>query len=128
MSRTRIKNSVLGTEFFGTVTALTPGETVNVDFEASSTFTVTPSDNTTTFNIQNAVVGMVKSIIVTGDGTERALAFQSEGGTGGTFKKIGTTNMDQTSGAKSLIQLICVDDTTGYQCFWYNISKQASEE
>ena len=123
MSRTKVKNSVLGPEFFGTVTALTAGATVNVNLTASSTFTITPSDNTTTFNIQNAEVGMVKNIVLTGDGTERTLAFQAEGGTGATFNKIGATTMDSTASAKSIIQLLCVDATSGAQQFWYSISK-----
>ena len=53
MARTKIKNSVLGSEFFGTVVALSPSSTINVDFDSASTFTVAPNDNTT-FNIQNA--------------------------------------------------------------------------
>ena len=123
MSRTKVKNSVLGPEFFGTVTALVPGATINVDLTASSTFTVTPGDATTTFDIQNAEVGMVKNIVLTGDGTERTLAFQAEGGTGATFNKIGATTMDSTTSAKSIIQLLCVDATSGAQQFWYSISK-----
>ena len=126
MSRTKVKSSVPGAEFFGTVSALTAAATINVDFDTASTFTTTPSDNTTTFNIQNAETGMVKNIVVTGDGTARTLAFTAEGGSGGTFNKIGTDTMDQTSGNKSIIQIVCVDDTSGSQDFWYSISKAQS--
>ena len=97
MARTKIKNSVLGSEFFGTVVALSPSQTINVDFDSASTFTVAPNDNTT-FNIQNAEAGMVKNIVLTGDGTARTLAFTASGGSpGGTFNKIGLTAMDETA-------------------------------
>tara|TARA_X000001316_G_C891344_1_gene12953 strand:+ start:115 stop:501 length:387 start_codon:yes stop_codon:yes gene_type:complete len=124
MSRTKVKNSVLGPEFFGTVVALTPAATINVDFDSASTFTVTPSDNTTTFNIQNAEAGMVKNIVLTGDGTARTLAFTANGGSpGGTFNKIGATLMDETASGKSMLQIVCVNATAGSQEFWYSISK-----
>ena len=124
MARTKVKNSVLGSEFFGTVVALTPAATINVDFDSASTFTVTPSDNTTTFNIQNAEAGMVKNIVLTGDGTVRTLAFTASGGSpGGTFNKIGSTTMDETTSSKSILQILCVDATSGSQQFWYSISK-----
>lgn len=123
MARTKIKNSVLGAEFFGTVVALSPSTTINVDFDSASTFTVTPNDNTT-FNIQNAEAGMVKNIVLTGDGTARTLAFTASGGSpGGTFNKIGSTAMDETASNKSILQIVCVDATSGSQQFWYSISK-----
>ena len=126
MSRTKVKNSVLGPEFYGTVTALDAAATIDVDFEGASTFTVTPDQNTT-FNLQNATAGMVKNIVLTGDGTARTISFTCDGQSGGTYNKIGTTNMDEVSGNKSLLQIVCVGGTTGYKTFWYNFSKASTE-
>ena len=67
---------------------------------------------------------MVKNIVLTGDGTARTLAFTASGGSpGGTFNKIGLTAMDETASNKSILQIVCVDATSGSQQFWYSISK-----
>ena len=52
------------------------------------------------------------------------MAFTASGGSpGGTFNKIGLTAMDETASNKSILQIVCVDATSGSQQFWYSISK-----
>ena len=115
------KNSVRS-RVFGTVVALNPSATINVDFDSASTFAVTPNDNAI-FNIQNAEAGMVKNIVLTGDVQQEHWHLLLVGSPGGTFNKIGSTAMDETASNKSILQIVCVDTTSGSQQFWYSISK-----
>ena len=119
MAQTQLKSGLLGAEFFGTATALTPAATIDVDFETASTFTLTPTSNTT-LDIENNKIGMVKDIIVTGAGSSYTISFTVAGGSG-TFNKISGT-YDDTSAAKNLIQIVCVGATE----FWYTISQISS--
>ena len=82
-------------------------------------FTLTPNQNTT-LNITNPKIGITKTIIMTGSGGSRTLAFQV-GGSSGTFNKI-VGDYDDTSNKKNLISITCVAATE----FWYAINQIAS--
>ena len=104
---------------FTTVDALTAGGTVAVDFDAAQVFTLTPNQNTT-LNITNPKIGITKTVIMTGSGGSRTLAFKV-GGSSGTFNRI-AGEYDDTSNKKNLISITCVGTTE----FWYAINQIAS--
>jgi len=104
---------------FTTVDTLSAGATVAVDFDAAQVFTLTPDQNTT-LNITNPKIGITKTLIVTGSGGSRTIAF-TVGGASGTFNKI-AGDYDDTSSKKNLIQITCVAATE----FWYAINQIAS--
>lgn len=106
-----------GNEFKG-VSALTPGTLVNVDFDSSAIFTLTPT-TVTTLNIQNPKIGSTKIFLVTGSGSGNVLFFDLEGAPG-VFNLI-SGEYDDTSAAKNFIQMTCVSSTE----FWYSISQTA---
>lgn len=118
MAQTKVKPELL-TGGFNTVTALTPAATVNVDYDSAQIFTLTPTSNTT-LNITNPVIGLSKSIIITGAGSSYTITL-NVGGAAGTFNKI-VGDYDDTSAKKNLIQIMCVGATE----FWYTISQIAS--
>lgn len=104
---------------FSTVDTLSAAATVDVNFDAAQVFTLTPDQNTT-LNITNPKIGITKTVIMTGSGGSRTLAF-SVGGSSGTFNKIGGA-YDDTSSKKNLISITCVAATE----FWYAINQIAS--
>lgn len=103
---------------FKSVSALTPAATINVDFDSSAIFTLTPT-TTTTLNVQNPKVGSSKIFLVTGSGTGSNLLFSLEGGSG-VFNLI-NGEYDDTSTTKNFVQMTCVSSTE----FWYSISQTA---
>jgi hypothetical protein len=107
----------VGTEFT-TVAVLTPGATIDVSYTAAQVFTLTPNANTT-LNIINPVIGVAKTIIVTGAGGTNTIAY-TVGGAAGTFNLI-AGEYDDTSAKKNFIQITCVSATE----FWYSISQIA---
>ena len=118
MAFTKVTSSVTGDEFTSS-SALTAGATVAVDYTAAQVFTLTPNQNTT-LNITNPVVGVQKSIIVTGAGSSYTIAL-NVGGSAGTFNKV-SGDYDDTSSKKNLFSILCVGPTE----FWYSISQIAS--
>ena len=90
VSAAKIANDAVGFEKvdaeFTTSSALTAGATVAVDFDAAQVFTLTPNQNTT-LNITNPKIGITKTLVLTGSGGSRTIAFQV-GGSSGTFNKI----------------------------------------
>ena len=104
---------------FSTIDALSAGATVAVDFDAAQVFTLTPNQNTT-LNVTNPKIGVTKTVIMTGSGGSRTLAFQV-GGSSGTFNRI-VGEYDDTSNKKNLISITCVAATE----FWYAINQIAS--
>ena len=104
---------------FTTSSALTAGATVNVDFDAAQVFTLTPNGNTI-LNITNPKIGITKTIVMTGAGTNNTLGF-TVGGASGTFNKIGG-DYDDTTNTKNLISVTCVSSTE----FWYAINQIAT--
>jgi|TARA_R100000084_G_scaffold109008_1_gene73526 hypothetical protein len=123
VSAAKIANDAVGFEKvdaeFTTSSALTAGATVAVDFDAAQVFTLTPNQNTT-LNITNPKIGITKTLVLTGSGGSRTIAFQV-GGSSGTFNKI-AGDYDDTSGKKNLISITCVSATE----FWYAINQIAS--
>ena len=107
----------VGTEFT-TVAVLTPGATIEVSYTAAQVFTLTPNANTT-LNITNPIIGVTKTIIVTGAGGTNTVAY-TVGGAAGTFNLI-AGEYDDTSAKKNFIQITCVSATE----FWYSISQIA---
>ena len=123
VSAAKIANDAVGFEKvdaeFTTSSALTAGATVNVDFDAAQVFTLTVNQNTT-LNVTNPKIGITKTLVLTGSGGSRTIAFQV-GGSSGTFNKI-AGDYDDTSGKKNLISITCVSATE----FWYAINQIAS--
>ena len=107
----------VGTEFT-TVAVLTPGATIEVSYTAAQVFTLTPNANTT-LNITNPIIGVTKTIIVTGAGGTNTVAY-TVGGAAGTFNLI-AGEYDDTAALKNFIQITCVSATE----FWYSISQIA---
>ena len=115
MARTRITSGVLSEEF-QTSTALS-GTTINVDWNSSQIFTLTPTGNTQ-FTFSDYKIGMVKILVVTGAGGTNTLTFPNESiRLGGDF--------DDTLSTKNFIQIVCTSDT-GNGEFFYTISQQAT--
>ena len=108
----------VGTEFT-TATVLTPAATIEVSYTAAQVFTLTPNANTT-LNITNPVIGVTKTIVITGGGGSYTMAY-NVGGAAGTFNKISGT-YDDTAGKKNLVQITCVSATE----FWYACSQIAT--
>ena len=104
---------------FSTVDALSAAAQVDVNFDAAQVFTLTPDQNTT-LNVTNPKIGITKTVIMTGSGGSRTLAFKV-GGSSGTFNKIAGA-YDDTSNKKNLISITCVAATE----FWYAINQIAS--
>ena len=104
---------------FTTSSALTAAATVAVNFDAAQVFTLTVNQNTT-LNVTNPKIGITKTLVLTGSGGSRTIAFQV-GGSSGTFNKI-AGDYDDTSGKKNLISITCVSATE----FWYAINQIAS--
>ena len=113
-----VTGTKVGTEFT-TATALTPAATINVDYTAAQVFTLTPNANTT-LNITNPIIGVTKTIVITGSGGSYTIAY-NVGGAAGTFNKISGT-YDDTAGKKNLVQITCVSATE----FWYACSQIAT--
>tara|TARA_B110000259_G_scaffold119267_1_gene135638 strand:+ start:358 stop:894 length:537 start_codon:yes stop_codon:yes gene_type:complete len=107
----------VGTEFT-TVAVLAPGATIDVSYTAAQVFTLTPNANTT-LNITNPIIGVTKTIIVTGAGGTNTIAY-TVGGAAGTFNLI-AGEYDDTSAKKNFIQITCVSAAE----FWYSISQIA---
>ena len=116
MALTKISSGVIDDEF-QTVTNLVAGSTINIDWNSSQVFRLTPTSSTT-FTFSDYKIGMVKILIVTGAGSSYTLDFPTEATSlGGTY--------DDTSGTKNLIQIICVDDD-GTPEFYYTITQPAT--
>jgi len=103
---------------FKSIATLTPAAVINVDFDSSTIFTLTPA-STTTLNVQNPKIGSTKIFLVTGSGTGASLLFSLEGGSG-IFNLI-NGEYDDTSATKNFVQMTCVSSTE----FWYSISQTA---
>jgi hypothetical protein len=118
MAQTKVKPELL-TGGFNTITALTPASTVNVDYDSAQIFTLTPTSNTT-LNITDPIIGIQKSIIITGSGNSYTITL-NVGGSANTFNKA-AGDYDDTLGAKNLYSVLCV----GPSEFWYSISQIAT--
>ena len=95
MSRTRITSSVISDEF-QTAHSLTPGATVDLDFNSAQVFTLVPNQNTT-FTFSDFSIGMVKILRINGTGASKTLTFPTEAILlGGAY--------DDTSNVKNFIQ------------------------
>lgn len=120
----KITYAKLGAEF--TTKATIPSD-YDIDFATASVFTDTMDAATIAYDIENPKVGDVKTLVLTGDGTDRTISFEMSGSTGETFNKMkGSDDFVFTSGALNLVQIICVDDTANGEDFWYSNSVIAS--
>lgn len=119
----KITYAKLGSEF--TTKATIPSD-YDVDFSTAAVFEDT-MDADIDYDIENPKVGDVKTLVLTGDGTDRTISFLMSGSTGETFNKMkGSDAFSFTSGDKNLVQIICVDDTANSEVFWYSNSVVAS--
>ena len=118
LATSSVTNTKVGAEFT-TSAVLTPGATVALDYTSAQVFTLTPNANTT-INITNPIIGVTKTIVITGRGGSYTIAY-NVGGAAGTFNKISGT-YDDTTGKKNLVQITCVSATE----FWYACSQIAT--
>ena len=119
-----VTQAQLGAEF--TSKATIPSD-YDVDFSTAAVFEDTMDAATIAYDIENPNVGDVKTLVLSGDGTDRTISFEMSGSTGETFNKMkGSDDFSFTSGAKNLVQIICVDDTANSEVFWYSNSVVAS--
>jgi len=116
MALTKISSGVLSSEF-QTVTNLTAASTIDLDWNSSQVFRLTPTSSTE-FTFSDYKIGMVKILIITGAGSTYGLTFPTEA------TKLGGT-YDDTSGVKNFIQIICVDDD-GTPEFYYTITQPST--
>lgn len=113
----------LGAEF--TSKATIPSD-YDIDFSTAAVFEDT-MDADIDYDIENPKVGDVKTLVLTGDGTDRTISFLMSSSTGETFNKMkGSDSFSFTSGDKNLVQIICVSDTANSEVFWYSNSIVAS--
>lgn len=113
----------LGAEF--TSKAIIPSD-YDIDFSTAAVFEDT-MDADIDYDIENPKVGDVKTLVLTGDGTDRTISFLMSSSTGETFNKMkGSDSFSFTSGDKNLVQIICVSDTANSEVFWYSNSIVAS--
>tara|TARA_R110000822_G_scaffold35235_1_gene99395 strand:- start:217 stop:633 length:417 start_codon:yes stop_codon:yes gene_type:complete len=112
-----VTHAKVGTEFT-TSSVLTAAAAIDINFNSSQVFTLTPDQNTT-LNITNPVVGISKVIVITGAGATNTISY-TVGGVAGTFNLI-AGEYDDTAALKNFIQLMCVSPTE----FWYSISQIA---
>lgn len=120
-----INYAKLGVEF--TTRAAITSPDYDVDFDTASIFTSTMSAATIAYDIENPSVGDVKTLVLSGDGTDRTISFTMSGSTGETFNKMkGSDDFVFTSGALNLVQMIVVDDTSNGEEIWYSNSVVAS--
>jgi len=114
-----VTNGKVGVEFT-TASVLTPAATIDVNYTAAQVFTLTPSLLNTTLNITNPVIGVSKTIIITGPGGSYTVSY-TVGGASGTFNRI-SGEYESGASIKNLIQITCVSATE----FWYSISQIAT--
>ena len=119
----KVTYAKLGAEF--TSKATIPSD-YDVDFSTAAVFEDT-MDADIDYDIENPKVGDVKTLVLTGDGTDRTISFLMSSSTGETFNKMkGSDAFSFTSGDKNLVQIICVSDTANSEVFWYSNSIVAS--
>lgn len=123
----KITYAKLGAEF--TTKAAIPSD-YDVDFATATIFTDTMDAATIAYDIENPSVGDVKTLVLSGDGTDRTISFTMSGSTdtdANIFKKMkGSDDFVFTSGALNLVQMIVVDDTSNGEEIWYSNSVVAS--
>ena len=113
-----ITNIKVGVEFT-TSSVLTAAATIDLDYTSAQVFTLTPSANTT-LNITNPVIGVSKTIVITGPGGSYTVGY-TVGGASGTFNRI-SGEYKNGANVKNFIQITCVSSTE----FWYSISQIAT--
>ena len=112
-----VTHAKVGSEFTSSH-SLTAAATIDVNFNEAQVFSLT-TDQNTTLNITNPVVGISKVIVITGAGATNTISY-TVGGAAGTFNLI-AGEYDDTAALKNFIQIMCVSATE----FWYSISQIA---
>ena len=100
------------------LSALGTGSSFALDFSAASNFTATANANAT-FTFSNAVQGQVITLSLSGNYT---ITFSESGST---FRRVGSGEYDGAS--SNLIQIICVDDTSGSKIYTYSVGTYQSD-
>ena len=105
---------------FTTAQAVSSAASITLDTTAYDVYTWT-AGHSATIDFTNVVIGMVKTIVVTGGGGSYTLTLQNINGSSGTFNKISGT-YDDTSSTKNIIQFKFISTSEA----WYTISKIGS--
>lgn len=105
---------------FTTAQAVSSAASITLDTTAYDVYTWT-AGHSATIDFTNVVIGMVKTIVVTGGGGSYTLTLQNINGSAGTFNKISGT-YDDTSSTKNIIQFKFISTSEA----WYTISKIGS--
>lgn len=117
MALTKITSGVVSEEFSSS-TPLISTATVDIDWNSSKVFTLTPNE-AITLTFSDYKVGMVKILIATGAAGSGALTFPSEA------IDLAGTAFDNTSGVKNFIQMICTSESGNGQ-FFYTITQPST--
>jgi hypothetical protein len=119
-----VTQAQLGAEFTSRADIPTDND---VDFATAAVF-YQEMDGDSTYDVENAKVGDVKTLVLEGDGTDRTISFEMSGSTGtNIFKKMkGSDDFSFTDGDLNLVQMIVVDDTENAEQIWYSNSVVAS--
>ena len=117
MALTKITSGVVSEEFSAS-TPLISEPTVNIDWNSSKVFTLTPNE-AITLAFSDYKVGMVKILVATGAAGSGALTFPPEA------IDLAGTAFDNTTGVKNFIQMICTSDS-GNGEFFYTITQPAT--
>jgi len=113
-----VNTAKLGAEFT-TSSAVTSATTIAIDTSTADIFTWT-AGHSTTISFTNVVIGVTKTLQITGGGGSYTLAFGNINGSAGTFNKV-SGDFDDTSSTKNLIQIKFISTTEA----WYTISQIA---
>jgi hypothetical protein len=117
MALTKITSGVVSEEFSSS-TSLASAVTVDIDWNSSKVFTLTPNE-AITLTFSDYKVGMVKILVATGAAGSGDISFPSEA------IDLAGTAFDNTSGVKNFIQMICTSESNNGE-FFYTITQPST--
>lgn len=117
MALTKITSGVVSEEFSSS-TPLVSAATVDIDWNSSKVFTLTPNE-AITLTFSDYKVGMVKILVATGAAGSGDISFPSEA------IDLAGTAFDNTTGVKNFIQMICTSEDNNGE-FFYTITQPST--
>lgn len=117
MALTKITSGVVSEEFSSS-TPLVSATTVDIDWNSSKVFTLTPNE-AITLTFSDYKVGMVKILVATGAAGSGDISFPSEA------IDLAGTAFDNTTGVKNFIQMICTSEDNNGE-FFYTITQPST--
>ena len=117
MALTKITSGVVSEEFSSS-TPLVSAATIDIDWNSSKVFTLTPNE-AITLTFSDYKVGMVKILVATGAAGSGDISFPSEA------IDLAGTAFDNTTGVKNFIQMICTSEDNNGE-FFYTITQPST--